>query len=95
MESFFNRSGLCQFSSYKEELAFDGAVGKNNVLLEGNPGYGISYTLIMGPELARVFRQAAWALFLYRTKKRLQSHMWLISTPEAAPMAGHVSLRLS
>lgn len=58
MKSFFSRSGLCQFSSYNEELDFDGAVGRNNVLLEGNPGYGISYTAYNGTGLARVFMQA-------------------------------------
>lgn len=97
MKSFFNRSGLRIFSSYKEEMDFDGAIGRNHVLLEGNPGYGISYTAYNGTQGgSQVFQAGLPGLFSYTEHTRDSS---LIcgphSTPAATPMAGHVSLRLS
>lgn len=53
---FFNRVGLCQLSAYAGELDFGGAVGKKQVLLGGNMGYGFHTLLRMGPKVARVFR---------------------------------------
>lgn len=95
MKSFLNRSGLCFFFSYKE-LDFDGAVGRNHVLLEGNPGYGVSYTAYNGTRGGQVFQAGLPGLFSYTEHTKDSS---LVrgphSTPAATPMAGHVSLRLS
>lgn len=70
MKSFFNRSALCQLFSYEEELDFDGAAGRNHVLLEGNPGYWISYTAYNGTQGGQGIQAGLPSLFSYTEHTR-------------------------
>lgn len=70
MKSFFNRSALCQLFSYEEEPDFDGAAGRNHVLLEGNPGYWISYTAYNGTQGGQGIQAGLPSLFSYTEHTR-------------------------
>lgn len=63
--------------------------------LRGVQGMGFPTLLIMGPEVASVFRQLCLGSFLTLNIQGTPVSCGPHSTPAAAPMAGHVSLRLS